>query len=149
MPKARQEDNLAELLARVAAAALTGAFATVFLPSLALAQVNSLAAKSAGAAGLPKARLIADVPAAGPFYARPPSPRFIQRPETKEFETFDAGNIAGMVGGAIGAGIANQRGFEYYRQGFFFYGHQPYYGSPYYGGPAYYGGLYSPYYYKE
>jgi hypothetical protein len=52
------------------------------------------------------------------------------------------------VGGAIGAGIADQRGFEYYRQGFF-YGHQPYYGRPYYGVPSYYGGLYSPYYYKE
>lgn len=93
-------------------------------------------------------RPVADVPAAGPFYSSP-SPRYVERPETKEFESFDAGNVAGLVGGAIGAGIADQRGFEYYRQGFFFYGHQPYYGRPYYGVPSYYGGPYSPYYYKK
>ncbi len=65
-----------------------------------------------------------------------------------KFEFFDVDNLANMTGGAIAAGIADQRRAEYYRQDFF-YGGRPYYGRPYYGGPAYYGGPYSTYYLKK
>ncbi len=65
-----------------------------------------------------------------------------------KFEFFDVDNLAGMAGGAIAAGIADQRRKEYYRQDFF-YGGRPYYGGHYYGGPAYYGGPYSTYYLKD
>ncbi len=65
-----------------------------------------------------------------------------------KFEFFDADNLADMAGGAVAAGIADQRRKEYYRQDFF-YGGRPYYGGPFYGGPAYYGGPYSTYYLKK
>ncbi|RTL53569.1 MAG: hypothetical protein EKK40_03155 [Bradyrhizobiaceae bacterium] len=84
-------------------------------------------------------------------YVRPGTvqPEIVELDKKKgKFEFFDVDNLAGMAGGAIAAGIADQRRAEYYRQDFF-YGGRPYYGTPYYGGPAYYGGSYSTYYYRK
>ncbi|HEY0234779.1 MAG TPA: hypothetical protein VGC86_06975 [Afipia sp.] len=102
----------------------------------------------------PNLRLVADMPLQGG-----PSSQYIRRgagqpgivefdKKKGKFEFFDVDNLAGMAGGAIAAGIADQRRKEYYRQDFF-YGGRPYYGGPFYGGPAYYGGSYSTYYLKK
>lgn len=130
---------------------LTGAAATVFAAGMVLVLLRSGAAFAQPAAPAAKmfaletsfqAHPVADVPSR---YRRR---GYAEREEAGKFEFFDVDSLAGMVGGAIGAGIADQRRNEYYRQDFF-YGGAPYYGRPYYGGPAYYGGIYAPYYYRE
>lgn len=125
-----------------------------FQPSVLHAQINALAAKEPLRGHSPNIRLVADMPLQGD-----PSSQYIRRgagqPSIVEldkkkgkFEFFDVDNLAGMAGGAIAAGIADQRRKEYYRQDFF-YGGRPYYGGHFYGGPAYYGGSYSTYYLKK
>lgn len=132
---------------------MAGMFAA-FQPSPLNAQIGALAAKAPARGASPMVRLVADMPSQSDR-----SSQYIRRgygqPDVVEldkkkgkFEFFDVDNLAGMAGGAVAAGIADQRRKEYYRQDFF-YGGRPYYGGPFYGGPAYYGGPYSTYYLKK
>lgn len=133
---------------------MVGGMFAAFQPSALHAQVIAHAAKAPVRGGSPAVRFVADMPLQGD-----PSSQYIRRGAVQpgvaaldskkgKFEFFDVDTLAGMAGGAIAAGIADQRRKDYYRQDFF-YGGRPYYGGPFYGGPAYYGGPYSTYYLKK